>query len=281
MASWTYKATWVYKKLYSGLDPFQNASMPDCYLISALSALAWACRVNIANPDGSGNVKLTIAGKDYTAAKAEELPVDGAGNLRGARSAGANETWPAVYEKMYARFLGIASDPESPGNPDVCNQMPQDGNALTTLADITAWNANSEVSGNYQKIFDNLTADSKVKYPVVAWTYPALEGIQTGYAVMPKHAYSVLGTYIEGATKYIVLRNPLGAVAQNAGITMKTAGNWAYKDRCYKKNASEFTAIYIGGIPPAKTLSFNLTQGIFALEVGEFSKYFERFGWLT
>ncbi|MDD1666227.1 MAG: C2 family cysteine protease, partial [Methanomicrobiales archaeon] len=274
MASWTYKTTWVYKKLYSGLDPLQCTSMPDCYLISALSALAWVCRMNIQNPDASGNVTLKIGGKDYVAAKTEELPVDAAGNLRSARSAGANETWPAIYEKLYARFLGVSPDPDSKNNPDVCNQMPKDGNALTTLADITAWAPNSEVSGNYQKIFDNLTADSKVKYPVVAWTYPTLEGIQTGYAVMPKHAYSVLGTYIEGATKYIVLRNPLGAVAQNAGITMKTAGNWAYKDRCYKRNATEFVGVYIGGIPPARNLAFNLAQGLFALEVGEFAKYF-------
>jgi len=281
MTSWTYNSSWVYKKLYSGLDPFQRSDMPDCYLISALIALAWACRVNIQNPDASGNVNLKIGGSDYVAAKTEVLPVDASGNLRSARSAGANEIWPAIYEKMYARFLSIAPDPDSAGNPDVCNQMPKDGNPLTTLVDLTSWTPYSEVSGEYRKIFDNLTTDSKVKYPVVAWTYPTLDGISTGYAVMPKHAYSVLGTYIEGTTNHIVLRNPLGSVSANTGITMKTSGSWTYKDRCYKRNATEFTAVYVGGIPPVKTLSFNLSQGLFALEVGEFSKYFERFGWVT
>jgi hypothetical protein len=62
---------------------------------------------------------------------------------------------------------------------------------------------------------------------------------------------------------------------------MKTTGSWTYKDRCYKRNAFEFTAIYPGGVPPVKTLNFDLSQGLFALEVGEFARYFEKFGWVT
>jgi hypothetical protein len=279
--AWTYKTNWVYKKVFSGLDPFQHKDIPDCYLMSALSALAWVCRVNIKTPNAQGDVPLTISGKDFTAKKTEELPVDAAGNLNCARSSGSNETWPAIYEKMYAKFLNIGSDPDSPNNPDICNKMPKDGNALTTMVDLTSWTPNSEPAANYQKIFTDLTTETKVKYPVVASTYTTLEGIQSGYAVMPKHDYSVLGTYSEAGKDYIILRNPLGSVLANTGITMKTTGSWTYKDRCYRQSAVEYTAIYPGGVPPTKTLSFGLSQGLFALEVGEFAKYFARFGWLT
>jgi hypothetical protein len=279
--AWTYNANWVYRKVFSGLDPFQRTNMPDCYLISALSSLAWVCRVNIQNPDALGNVTLKIGGKNFVAQKTETLPVDAAGNLCCAKSSGPNETWPAIYEKMYAKFLNIPSDPNNPNNPDICNQMPVQGNPLTTLVDLTSWISNSELSANYNKIFTNLTIETKVKYPVVAWTYTNLPGFQSGYAVMPKHAYSILGTYSEAGKNYVVLRNPLGSVAANAGLTMKTAGGWNFKDRCYTRNATEYTAIYPGGVPPTRTINFDLTQGLFALEVSEFSKYFERFGWVT
>jgi hypothetical protein len=278
--AWTYKTTWVYQKVFSGLDPIQQKGIPDCYLMAALSALAWVCRVNITLPNAQGDVPLKIRGRDFTARKTEELPVDAGGNLTCARSSGPNETWPAIYEKMYAKFLNIGSDPGSPSNPDVCNGMPKDGNALVTLVDLTSWTDHSEPSANYKKIFTDLTTETKVKYPVVAST-PDLSGIPTGYAVMPKHDYSVLGTYSEAGKDYIVLRNPLGSVSQNSGITMKTTGSWTYKDRCYKKNAEEYKPIYPGGIPPTKTLNFDLSRGLFALEVSEFTKYFIKFGWLT
>jgi hypothetical protein len=226
-------------------------------------------------------VSLAIRGRAFTAKKTEELPVDASGNLNCARSSGPNETWPAIYEKMYAKFLNIGSDPSSPNNPDVCNKMPKDGNALVTMVDLTSWTDHSEPSANYRKIFTDLTTETKVKYPVVASTPPALSGMPAGYAVMEKHAYSVLGTYSESGRDYIILRNPLGPVTANPGLTMKTTGSWTYKDRCYKRNAFEFTAIYPGGVPPVKTLNFDLSQGLFALEVGEFARYFEKFGWVT
>jgi hypothetical protein len=276
--SWKYNTSWVYQKKFSGLDPIQGTGIPDCYLMAALSALAWSCRANITNQDASGNVTLKIGGRDYVAKKDEALPVDDGGYLNCARSSGPLETWPAIYEKMYAKFLNIDADPGSPNNPDICNKMPKDGNALTTLADLTSWTTQSEPSSNYQKIFTDLTKEQKTKYPVVASTYTTLEGIPSGCAVMPKHDYSVLGTYTEGTTNYIVLRNPLGSVAANTGITMKTAGNWSYRARCFKRNATEFP---LPEGAPMTTISFNLSQGLFALEVSEFAKYFVRFGWVT
>jgi hypothetical protein len=276
--AWTYNTNWVYQKKFSGLDPFQRTDMPDCYFSAALSSLAWACRVNITNQDAQGNVTLKIGGKDFIAKKNEDLPVDAAGNFYCARSSGPNETWPAIYEKMYAKFLNLDPDPGNPNNPDMYNKMPKDGNALVTLVDLTSWTDHSEPSSNYQKIFTDLTKEQKTKYPVVASTYTTLPGIPTGYAVMPKHDYSVLGTYTEGSTNYVVLRNPLGSVAQNPGITMKTTGNWSYRARCFKRNAAEFP---LPEGAPLTTLSFNLSQGLFALEVSEFAKYFVRFGWVT
>ena len=186
--TWSYNANWVYKKLYSGLDPVQGNAR-DCYLIAALSSLAWTCRVNITGPNPLGIVTMRFWditanppawSAFFSAQKLEVLPVDATGNLCCARSSGGpNETWPAICEKLYARFLNISPDPNSPGNPDICNQMPDPGNPLTTLVALTGWTPISVPSANYATIFSNLTAPmldptqengNKTRYPMVTWT---------------------------------------------------------------------------------------------------------------
>ncbi len=276
--NWAYNASWFYRNTISGLDPVQGVAR-DCYLIAALSALAWTCPSRIKSPDASGNVTVNLSGTNYTATRTEPLPVDTSNNLCCARSMDVNETWPGIYEKLYALFRGV---PIVGSGPDICNQMP-DGNALETLNVLSGWRAalpllvNTYNANTLWNAVTPLTNGTKVKYPMVAWTYPTVTPPQPGTAIYIKHSYSVLGVHTAGGTNYLVLRNPFGSVTANPGISMLTSGSWTYTETTY-------TAPNVAAAMPrpfAKTLSFDLTKGIFALPMQEVLTYIEGIGYVT
>ena len=280
-----YNPNWVFRNAISGLDPVQG-SCNDCYNIAALGALAWTCPGQIRIPDANGNVNVHFWDTSklawsswFTASKTETLPVDENGNLCGARSMDAYETWPAVYEKLYALFRGV---PLVGDGPDIFNQMP-DGNALENLSALTGWKAVSLLTSAYSP--DSLwnavkprTTGSKVMYPMVAWTYPGLPSLQPGNAILPKHSFSVLGIYTDpGGSNYLVLRNPLGPVTRNSGINMLDSGSWTFTESIF--SAPGVAAAFPR--PVNKTLPFSLNQGVFALAVSDLFKYFEGIGYVT
>ncbi|HMA05605.1 MAG TPA: C2 family cysteine protease [Methanomicrobiales archaeon] len=280
-----YNPSWFYRNTVSGLDPVQG-SCNDCYLIAALGAVAWTCPGQIRIPDPSGNISVhfwdtgRLAWSNwFTAAKTESLPVDESGNLFGARSMDANETWPAVYEKLYALFRGVSP---SDGGPDIAGNMP-DGNALECLSALTGWKTVSLLTSSYSPdalwtALKPRTSGSKTMFPMVAWTYPNLPALQPGTAIMPKHSFPVLGIYTDaGGSNYLVLRNPRGSVTRNSGISMLDSGSWTFTETIF--SAPGVAMAFPRPVP--RTLSFNLGQGIFALAMKEVPAYFEGIGYVT
>jgi Calpain family cysteine protease len=277
--------SWLYRNTISGLDPVQG-SCNDCYLIAALGALAWTCPGQIRIPDANGNINVRFWDASravwsglFTASRTETLPVDENSCICGARSMDANEIWPAVYEKLYALYRGV---PQVSGGPDIFTQMP-DGNALETLSTLTGWRTASLLTSAYTPdTFWNAlrprTSGSKVMYPMVAWTYPGLPSLPAGNAILQRHSFAVLGLYTDaGGTNHLVLRNPIGPVTRNAGISLLDSGSWTYLDTTY--SAPGVPAPFPR--PINKTLSFSLGQGIFALPLAEVFSYFEGVGYLT
>lgn len=112
---------------------------------------------------------------------------------------------------------------------------------------------------------------------MVALTKPSFTGWPTnGNLVIPIHAYSVFGTYIDNQNKnYIVLRNPLGNLTANTGIDMITSTiGWTFTDICYGRNAQQ---LQNNG---SKTEPFSLSKGLFALNIDEVKTYFDWFGYV-
>jgi len=138
---------------------------------------------------------------------------------------------------------------------------------------------------SYSALNKNLTAkiggSQKTIYPTVAWTYnskPACSDSVFGAGknpygndlVVPKHSYSVLGSFTVNAKDYIVLRNPWGPnyIGDPSGVLDPYLAD--------------------GNFTPASGISFNLdrkpnnitTDGVFALETKAFDCCFKGFGWV-
>ena len=220
----------VQKAMY--LDPVQGA-IEDCYLISAIIALAWAvpqlltARLTTAGfappEDRSFQWQFHDPRGGQRQAKVTGRLLTRDGVLRYARSRSPQESWPALVEKAYvmnARASGAADE-------------------LTAL-DYTAINRGSTparacqslVGGRVRgEILDSLRGaeiflrggrlsmpHGVMSKPVMAWTKEDI-GVkekkiweQTG--LWPNHAYAVLGVMDTG---HIVLRNPHGRATQRAG----------------------------------------------------------------
>jgi hypothetical protein len=115
----------------SSPNPVQGQYFPNCSFISALASITWVNRnfilnnSNSLNPNASGNYSFTFW--DYGPGTLLTLPTSGAGNpvtvtvspnvlldggnqfsnasgFYGAGSSNANEVWPALYERAYAKF---------------------------------------------------------------------------------------------------------------------------------------------------------------------------------
>jgi hypothetical protein len=217
----------VQKAMY--LDPVQGA-IEDCYLISAMIALAWAVPQQLA-------ARLTAAGFAPPADRSFQWPfhdhrggqrqakVSGRlmtrdGGLRYARSRSPQESWPALVEKAYvmnARASGTADE-------------------LTAL-DYKAINRGSTPARACQslmggrvrgEILDSLrgveiflpggrlsTPHGVMSKPVMAWTKEDIgvkeKKVWEKTGLWPNHAYAVLGVMDSG---HIVLRNPHGRATE-------------------------------------------------------------------
>jgi len=116
-ASWIDKGTF-FNEAAEFFDPVQGA-VANCYYIAALSAVAWAAPYRIAHltratgqnqqsftnqitffkPDSNGQVDKTIEVTDSVPAH------NATGNFLYCRSSELGETWPAIMEKAFAKFV--------------------------------------------------------------------------------------------------------------------------------------------------------------------------------
>jgi Calpain family cysteine protease len=255
-------------------DPVQGA-VANCYYIAALSAIAWATPFRIAHltratgvnqdqfndminfytPDSGGVVDQAIQ-------VTEALPLTMGGDFIYCRSSEAGEIWPAVYEKAFAKLkTGTSTD-----MPDITQTAwgdPVWATAQLNGGSRSYYNTASRTADDLWTILRSHCLSYRTFHPMTAWTYSsgAASPDNVDYAsaqVVGSHAYTVLGWAYRNCKRWIVLRNPWGyfeatASSLDATISMYDVSWW-------------------------RPLALKDTDGVFAMEIGAFKKYFAGFG---
>lgn len=262
-------------------DPVQGA-LGDCYFIAALSSVAWARTYEIAQRSRATGLAQTQFVDMVTfyddnsnpimTEVSELLPLNPpVNNFIYARSSESGEIWPAIYEKAYAKW-------RTKDAGDKPNYAPiAGGDPVRAAAELTGkkrfyqWTPNLSADEIWQKVRQN-SISCKTFNPMVAWTYPSSDASpdKVNYNnanLVANHAYSILGWEYANNKKYVVLRNPWGSYEGSLGVM---GGTWVAYD-----------TPYYGGPGWWRPIQMATPDGIFALEVEVFKKYFSGFGWVA
>ncbi len=261
----------------SYLDPIQGA-VSNCYLISAMIALAWvrpaiwedSLRSARFNPPEEAAFEWrfhTSRGRERRPVKISgRIPVNAKRKPRYARSA-TGESWPAMLEKAYvmkrrssgakeaeptlADYQAIEKQGSTP--PDACQVLAGGligGEFLDTASDAKLFTPGRT---------GLVKTSGVVRRPVMAWTKDDIgvkdRKVWEKTGLWPNHAYAVLGVM---PSKHIVLRNPHGvATSVRRGYA---TGQWKPADR--------------------DPVELN-KNGVFAISRPLFFKHFEDMGWVA
>ncbi|HEX9277411.1 MAG TPA: C2 family cysteine protease [Casimicrobiaceae bacterium] len=272
-------ATWAnagrfFNETAEFFDPVQGA-VANCYYIASLSALAWSTPYKIAQqtratgtaqdqfldmirfyrPDSGGQMDREIEVTD-------NVPMTSWGGFIYCRSSEPGESWPAIYEKAFAKLkTGTTTD-----HPDIT---------------ATGWGdcvyATAQLTGGQRNYYDtasrsaddlwNLLRSNCLSYrtfrPMTAWTYGSGDDSpdKVDYSaanVVGSHCYTVLGWAYRNCKRYIVLRNPWGSTEATASALDAT--------------------IFMHDVSWWRPISLKDSDGTFAMEIGAFKKYFAGFG---
>ncbi len=255
-------------------DPVQGA-VANCYYIASLSAIAWATPFRIAHltratgmnqdqfndmirfykPDAGGAVDQDIQ-------ITESLPLTMSGDFIYCRSSEDGETWPAVYEKAFAKLkTGTPTD-----MPDITQTAW--GNCVYATAQLNGGNTHYYNTKDFSAddLWNTLRSNClsyRTFNPMTAWTYStddaAKDDIDYASAqVVASHCYTVLGWAYRDCKRWIVLRNPWGyfeatASVLDATISMYDVSWW-------------------------RPITLKDSDGVFAMEISAFKKYYAGFG---
>jgi hypothetical protein len=235
----------------------------DCHFIAALAAVAWAAQAQLStnplnyifyktNPP-KGNIPINLATQNVPAYRAG--PYLGTPIFAGSTT---GETWPSLYEKAYAKFLGLGSVDGDPDHINIGGIGP--GSGTTAVINITRWQyyrewnvAATDIAALNNAV--NISPTGKTLYPMVASTENR-DGLIAG--IYKKHCYAFLGFC--NNNQYVVLKNPYGGLLARVG-----------------KNVEPNQGVWI---PPAGTPAWNtinlsdVTDGIFALDIPTFKANF-------
>ena len=260
----------------SYLDPIQGA-ISDCYLISAMIALAWVkppsweagLRSARFSPPEESSFQWRFhndRGRERSLVKISgRIPVNAKKKPRYARSA-SGESWPAMLEKAYvmkrrstdakkaeptlADYQAIEKQGSTP--PVACQALAGgliEGEILDTASDAKLFSPGRT---------GLVKTSGVVRRPVMAWTKDDIgvkdRKVWEKTGLWPNHAYAVLGVM---SSKHIVLRNPHGvATTVRRGYA---TGEWQPDDR--------------------DPVELN-KNGVFAILPALFFKHFEDMGWV-
>ena len=285
-----------------GVDPCQGG-LGDCYFIAALASVAWAKPYEIVNrasiwqcdssSDNLGNVSHMI--NFYNNPKgnnqfnsltrievSDSVPVDAkSGNFLYARSADTNETWPAVYEKAYAKWR-TQNKTDCPNYTSIAGGWVQDamgqiiGGTTTTVAhssvkdpkDILKMIQENCAAFSPVNIWGRDGHSKRVMNPMGAnsWGGRLTPKEYRQYNLSPSHCYSILGWDYDEDTKkyYVVLRNPWG---YNPVIKDVKQGEW----KVISNHSGYGTFVPLNrDDPTGKTL----WSGVFAMELTSYVRAF-------
>jgi hypothetical protein len=254
-------------------DPVQGGVLKNCSLIAAFASLAWKQKISAQ----SGPIySFKFYRKDQNNITIEDiqqadgiLPLDATGKLMHAKSDSPSKFWPAIYEKAYYMWLDNVGLKNPSGRPNYCKytgwQSPE-----TILFQLTGYNVSKKTCPNMDIVFNDIYGfcancgrsliNRTINTPAVAWTRDTgTEYSDTTIAL--QHTYSLLGVVKSGTDwtkQYIVLRNPYG---KGKGDPVM-ASDYLYTSAAWCNN------IILGE-----------SDGIFALRIDQFVKYFTGYAW--
>ncbi|KAI4860717.1 cysteine proteinase [Hypoxylon rubiginosum] len=201
---------------------------------------------------GRNNAETDTVEVDY------QIPVNNSTDMPVyARSSDGYETWPALYEKAFVKWMTRTEDR---GRVDLTQA--HNGDPIKAMAQIngrepryyfTDRHSGAELAG----LVRSCSVNKRTVCPMAAWTGTMFRGSN----LVANHAYSVLGWVSEGQddNQYIIVRNPWG-VTEPRGLTSYPG----LLDRV----EPEFW-------PPAVLLD---RDGVFSVEVQAFKRYFACIG---
>jgi hypothetical protein len=131
----------------------------------------------------------------------------------------------------------------------------------------TDWNTVFNDINGFSPLCGRSTTNGIINSPAVAWTYDPTAynpngAVYSDTTIFPRHTYSLLGVVNLGATlekRFIVLRNPYGKSKGDPNMP-----GYLYTSAAWCNN------IILGEI-----------DGIFALRIDQFVKYFEKYARTT
>lgn len=288
-ADYTYKT-----RNYSEVEAPIQGSVDNCSFMASLIAVAWVTGFQSAAflPATSWPKKIDLnsSPKRYqipfwnapgTAGLnsaefwvSEKFWMDENKNFKYGHSSELKELWPAVMEKAFANFIQA----DKTKDMDDMSQIGWSSFDSPPLMTLSGWTPNTPKT-TAGKTGDTLyseiggkTSGKKTTRPMIGWTKAACP---TDAQMKPNHTYAILGIWLSGNIKYIVLRNPLGKMAGGNTIGALVAGSWtAVNDTWYNEKKEA-----VGG-PGLVDKSFDATIGLFALPADKFQAYFTAYSWV-
>jgi Calpain family cysteine protease len=266
------------------LDPVQGA-VGDCYLIAALSSIAWARPYVIADRNratASTGAFMNMVEFYNGTAKVEvevsqNLPLTTPGNVYlYCRSSDPGEIWPGIYEKAYAKWR--TNDPgDQPNILAIAGGDPVAAiSQLTGFARTYYWCAGMTPHDIWQTVRGN-SLSYKTFNPMTAWTYgtsdPAAGRVYENANLVANHAYSILGWGYVNGEEYVILRNPWGTTEASLNVMN---GSWVAWDGAYSGAAGSYPSGGNRGFWRSIPLANN--DGVFGLRADTFKTYFAGFG---
>ncbi|MGV3624299.1 MAG: C2 family cysteine protease [Archangium sp.] len=214
-------------------DDVVQGSIGDCYLVSALSAVAQNNPKAIENAiKDNGDGTFTVRFYEKGSSKQVEIKIDGdiaqssTGSARYGKSRDSKELWVGLLEKAYAQWKGGY---EAIGNGGYPGDVIQ---ALTGRS--TSYSSNTYADSTFAKIQRGAEGGK----PMTAVTYGKDSGVHyNGTGVYAWHAYTVLGASEENGTRYVQLRNPWGSSEH---------GSDGKNDGIFKMKLEDFARLYQG-----------------------------------
>ena len=255
-------------------DPVQGA-VANCYYIAALSAIAWATPFRIAHltratgvnqPQFNDMVNFytpdTGGALDKAIQVSEAVPLTAGGDFIYCRSSETGETWPAIYEKAFAKLkTGTTSD-----MPDIIQTGW--GDCVWATAQLNGgarhyWDTASRSADDLWHLLRSNCLSYRTFNPMTAWTYSSGDASPdhvnyTSAQVVGSHCYTVLGWAYRDCRRWIVLRNPWGNTEASASVLDAT--------------------ISMYDVSWWRPITLKNNDGVFAMEISAFKKYFAGFG---
>ncbi|KAI1140124.1 cysteine proteinase [Hypoxylon sp. FL0543] len=257
-------------------DPTQGASL-NSWLVAAIFSVFWAnpaminratrmvagpmdrsqrtLKVKFHDKGGRNNAKTDTVEVDY------QIPVNNSTDMPiYARSSDGYESWPALYEKAFIKWMTNTQDRDHVDMTQAHNGDPVKAMAQINGREPRYYFTDRHSGAELVGVVRSCSVNKRTISPMVAWTH-ATGDMFRGSNLVANHAYSVLGWVSEGQeeNQYIIIRNPWG-VTEPRGLT-------SYQGLLDRVEPEYW--------PPAALLD---RDGVFSVEVQAFKKYFACIG---